>query len=1053
MMKFLRKIFRRDNRMHKRPFLTAITVFVIFFLAAVALFVSLGILRMSSDYPKVAAKDEISGVVSSGMGVNLSYLPSTNLVWDPSFENNTAEDVYSVAEAKGDSVYLHNKADDELLPGSFAGGKLRILSYDEEGQLKQVVNAGILDYQTEQLGIWRPVDSAEQGDLYASKIRSSGSETMVLLQTGEIISDVTSDAERTVPEDGDGTFADVSVSGSHYFAVTNTGAFYFSSNGKTWEKISDGNEEAGEINALTILGKMGIACGNGGRIIVCDTNSVVTPSVSSESDLLTSCSDGKRVLIGGSDGYVCTTVNGTLFRQLTSEEIPVSAEDVWVLSDYSEEEFVLIDRTGKVAIGTYNEKSGKYAFKRSEAVLPNGLQPTQLSVFAGGDIWVLTDNGFIYAFSRSQDKWHQIFGEKDNMIDAICRSSGDSILISRDGNLYSASMYTRVTIDHSIGDVEIQNGDMCILSSQVPSVSSTGSGAWEVFGSDTTVRIVSDTPKLAGDKSVMISSTLAEPSEAHFISQVISRDEINPMKEKVFYHARLWLKQTNLEKEEVLVWISGLSEPIGTTFTSVSGNWKEYTFTFAWPAEKMKQDDMEIRLNIGFYGSGDMYADAVRLQREAYSEQSIRSQVVDAVADSEPEFLRLENLALGRLGRTISENLPMIGNEHITTDKSGNVTDTGVISLESTLRLVKQVNAKPWLVIDSAFSSEEMETLLGYIAGGITDTYGKLRVDNGTAVPWNKQFEKIVVEFSDNDGLFETDLQRRAYVDYMISLIVTSKYYPDLRDKLFFVDGMTYESGTMTSAADYHVSTLDISNSGADRSADASVSDIGTLIDRAYSDYIDSIPRNASYIQDTTGEWIGNLSFSVVRSRVSENQIVHDETSLSSADIVEFLLKDLGDHTSMVVLNLPVSRTCGDAGDEYLFSDDGDTLENRRVKSANMETLMRICGIMNTAAQGQRVETVWTAPLKHKKDDNYTIGLRSYAYSADGYVYLIVTNPTKEQQQFLIESHTSIKNVSVTRYSVEGEQIALASTKNFLNGNERRYTLQPGQIIVAKIPV
>ena len=33
--------------------------------------------------------------------------------------------------------------------------------------------------------------------------------------------------------------------------------------------------------------------------------------------------------------------------------------------------------------------------------------------------------------------------------------------------------------------------------------------------------------------------------------------------------------------------------------------------------------------------------------------------------------------------------------------------------------------------------------LLGYVSGGITDTYGKIRVDNGTAVPWNKQFEKI----------------------------------------------------------------------------------------------------------------------------------------------------------------------------------------------------------------------------------------------------------------------------------------------------------------------
>jgi hypothetical protein len=46
-----------------------------------------------------------------------------------------------------------------------------------------------------------------------------------------------------------------------------------------------------------------------------------------------------------------------------------------------------------------------------------------------------------------------------------------------------------------------------------------------------------------------------------------------------------------------------------------------------------------------------------------------------------------------------------------------------------------------------------------------------------------------------------------------------------------------------------------------------------------------------------------------------------------------------------------------------------------------------------------------------------------------------------------------MKNVSVKRYSAEGEEIALASTKNFFNGNERRYTLQPGQFCIAVMPL
>ena len=1052
MISFLRRVFRREGRMHKRPFLTAVTVFMVFLIASSVFFVSLGILRISSDYPKVSIQNDPFGVVSSGMGINLSYIPSTNLVWDPSFENICSEDVFTVAEAGGNAIYLHNKSDAWTLPsGAYKDGDLRILSYDEDGQLKQVVDAKVLDYKTEQLGIWRQIDSLEQGNLDAEFIRSYENYMMALLKNGEIVADVTSSSpEKVVPPSEDDPFVDAVTQNAHFYAVTKKGAFFFSSNGKSWDTLSAQEDEYVEMLAVTSIGKLGIACGTHGSVRVCDTTGIIVPSVGTECDLYTAVSDDTRALLAGSGGYVCTTVNGSLFRQLSKDELEAVPEDEWCLSAYSEGEFVLVGRQGQMAVGVFDEEKGKFSFERFEAVLPGQISPKQIAMFSGGDVWVLTDNGNIFAFSRSQDQWHQVFSEKDNQISSICKSSGESILISRGGTLFSASVYTKVTIDHSIGDVEIQNGDMCFLSSALPSVSKDGPNAWDVFGEDSKIQIVSDAPKMAGERSIQISSSNPDTQQAHFISQVISRDELNPLKEKVFYHVRLWLKQTNIDKEEVMVWISGLSEPIGTTFTGVSGNWQEYTFTFAWPAEKIKPDEMEIRLNIGFYGSGEVFADVVRLERDAYSERSIKPQVVDLLSDNPAEFLRLENLALGRIDRNISFNLATIGNERVYEDADGNALDSGVISLESTFRLVKQVNAKPWLVIDSAFSAEEMETLLGYICGGITDTYGKIRVDNGTAVPWNRQFERIVVEICDKEELFETDLQRRAYVDYMISLIVNSKYYSDLRDKIFFIDGMNYDSGTMTSAADYHATVLNVSNSGEDITNPA-LEDISSMIDRIYQDYYEAIPRNASYTQESTGEWISGLSFSVVRSRVSENQVVQDEQPLSAAEVIEFLLNDLGVHTSMVAVDLPISRNCGDSMNDYLFAPDDDTLENRKIKSSNMLTMLNVVGVVTNVAQGQRAETVQTVPLTHQNDEDYSVGLNSYAYSSGDRIYLIITNPTKEQQQFLIDAHVSSKNISVKRYSAAGEEISLASTKSFLNLYERRYTLQSGQFCIAVI--
>ena len=1049
----LRRLFRRENRMHKRPLVTAVTVFLAFVVAATILFANLGLIRKSSDYPTVKALDGTSGVVTSGLGVNLSHIPSTNLLWDPSFENRSVESVFSVAEATGNTVYLHSEPSTEANDMSvYIGGRLRIMSYDEEGRMSELVNAGILDYQVRQLGIWKPVDIESLSNPDAARILSKDGYTALLLKNGSLLGDVTSKEPVSVlPLTEEDPFVDASLGNSCHYAVTGKGSFFLSANGRSWSSVAYDLADA-EIRSVACLGRLGVACGTNGTVLVCDMEKVSIPDLNTNANFYSAVSDENRVLLTGDMGSVYTTSNGTVFRPLSDDELETTSTDTWMFSSYSGEEFVLVGQLGQVAIGRYDEETDRFHFERYSAVLPESLTPAQLAVFPRGDIWLLTDNGYLYAFSRERGTWQQVFVPNDNQIEALSAASSGSIFLSRGGKLFTATMYTKVTIDQPIGETEIQNGDMCLMSASVPSIGSVGEAAWEIFGEGTTGRIVYGGAKTYGNRALQLSSLLADEKEAHIVSQVLSRDEVGPMQGKVFYNIRLSLKQSGMADDQVMVWISGLSEPIGTTFTGISGNWKEYSFTFVWPNNKF-DSDTGVRLNIGFYGQGELYVDAVTLEKESYSEQQIEPQLVRALETASPEFLRLENLRLGRVGMDISSNFPQIGNELMGPDGMGGECGSGVISLETTLRLVKSVEAKPWLVIDSAFSAEEMEALLGYMCGGITDDYGKIRVDNGTAVPWQKQFDRVIIEITDDNDLFETDLQRCAYVDYMMSLIANSPYYPDFKDTVFFLDGMHYDNGTVLSGADYHSTALTINNQGEEQIESTGRDLLNHVAESAYQNYVDEIPRNPSYSQDLYGEWISELSFSMLRSRVYENQILLDEVPMNAAEIIKVLLEDLGRHTSFVAVDLPVSRLSVDDDELYFFSHEKETIGNRETKTKNSEILLRTVGVITKYAQGKRSEAEWAVPLSHVNDSDYTISLDSYAFTQDGYTYLIVVNRSEEQQQFMIDSRASSRDIEVHRYSLECKEIALAASGGLLQLADRRYTLQPGQFCIAIIPM
>ena len=105
---------------------------------------------------------------------------------------------------------------------------------------------------------------------------------------------------------------------------------------------------------------------------------------------------------------------------------------------------------------------------------------------------------------------------------------------------------------------------------------------------------------------------------------------------------------------------------------------------------------------------------------------------------------------------------------------------------------------------------ESVDCWLGYLCGSVRSDYGRLRIDNGTALPWSRQYDTIYVEISDIDGIFETDLQRGAYVSHVMNIVSNSEYYAEVKDKIVFLDGMSYDGGTVMSNADYHTMDMTI---------------------------------------------------------------------------------------------------------------------------------------------------------------------------------------------------------------------------------------------------
>lgn len=1052
-------MIRLPNRIHKRPFIVAAIVLLAVIAVTAGLIFGLGLFSANSDLLRVHVYASESGLPVNSIGINLTHIPTANLLSNASFENLQYDQNYMVSEASANAVYVQSdsSADEQFRDGFFTGGTIRILSLDAEGNLIPKVQSTITGFETNQLGLWAELDTPE-GNASGRNITSAASSTAISVAVGNgglLISDLTSSSPKILETGTSEDFAGIFSIADRFYAVTDGGTFALSSDGRAWNAFSPAETLSGKIHTVTAVGKTGIAAGDSGTVLMCSDGKVSRIPIDESSSFLTSTGDGNVVLLAGTDGAVWTSANGIAFRDLSEGEITYQGKTPdWVASDCRGGTFALAGADGQIAVGKYFSEAGQFSFTIHQAQDSAGsdIKPERIIVLPSGELVLVDSSGILYCSDSGAETWKQLSAGPLNEITSLGLTSAGKILLSNGVISYTSQLFTCIQFEDVQNEEKIQSGDMCFLACTSPAEGSAEKGGWDQYGDGTNAVSQETAPAGGGSSSIrLIGSETLSGDDAHYVSTVISDGDSSPFQPNLFYQMKVWLKQTGVANGEVMAWISGDFTSVGTTFTDVGSGWRQYTYTFVLPSAATGKNTGEIRFNIGFRGRGELSIDKVYLGLESAADTSVPDAYCQSVKDAKLSLIRLDNIGFGRFGMPSDAWLYPSGNECLTT-YGGITAESGCNSLEASLSIVSDSGANPWLVIDSAAGQDSVEHLMNYLCGSITDTYGKIRVENGTAVPWSSQFERLVIEITDTNGVFTTDLQRGAYVDYIMKAFESSDYFVDIKDKVIFVDGMQYESGTMLSGADFHTGSLSVTNKN---DALSYVLTLDAAISEGYEAYYDSIPRTLSDARRDQGEWIRIASLSMFSQEEKDGSMIYSEEPVTAADCTAMLLYDLGNHSSTILSDLPVNTDAAKEDSKLLFSSSGKSAAEKLLSARNNKTILAATAILQGIAGGtpNDIEIIPSA-LSSGRGEGTGLpaeakGLSVFAFQDENSIHVVAVNISDEPKIFLLEADVALRGDYLYRYADDGSLIE--QTKLSQRGN--RINLLPGQVITAEIPL
>ena len=985
-----------DFRRRKRY--VYVIVFAGIVLLALLILLWLGVFNYRAELVTLRPDGETDGSKYGGAGINLDHIPNVNLIRNSSFESSESVFNYSVSDAQGNWLFLSpgEIRSSGIDTGDIKGGRINILSIDADGVMTTKYEGTVKDFEKAKIGSVTRVDSVVRNLVADPVIKSASAPdiTCLLTKSGKLIGNILT-GDTAVEEKGQ--YADICSDGKGIYAVTSEGALYRSSDGIKFTVVNDYSEKikGSDVVAVCSSGDDVIMLTDSGDIIYADSGTVVK------------IPGGRASLISGAAGkFLAVTEDG---RHLISDNGLVFEEtDVKMnirLLTSRDDLFYEVSADGRVII--YDPAAGKVT--EYAAAYGDNSEVTGISVTSSKQIVLSNQDGKVVMISEPSGNEIPVA----ERIDGIFDHEG-GILYCSEGTVYTGVILSDFVLDKQIPQDTVYPGDICILKTADNDLSlnnavdgwttSEKRSGWDAYGKNSIIE--SSKEACSGSLAMKFSGT---GDDLHVVSQELKGLATDNFAKDTFYRISLNMKGLVADDNKVSIWLEGSTfGKVG--FTAEIGNsYKDYSYVFA--VTKHMPASEKIRLNISFSGSGFVYIDDIYVGPDRYSGGEIPEYYINSLSEAHPSIIRLNNLKFGSKGFSESSFYGL------TPVSSGSIYKNELVSecvsLEDSLNLVRKCQASPWLVFGSAVSNEDVDHLFEYLCGSFKSEYGLKRINNKNAFPWTRQFDNIYVEISDTEGAFSGDVSKSAYVNYVISMIKKNEYYSDFKDKIVFIDGMTYDGGSMMSKADGHAMDMKIN-----------------VKNKNYTKKLEETFTEALY--NSPRRLVGGDSDEFIRS-------FSIDSGLNSGQILNLLLTDKGNFISRMMLDVDVNFVPVNYSSDKMFSGKS---------TVNIFKVLKTISVLNGSGG---LYPVILDPL------NETTGQSAEALSAvctvavkakDDKIYMIITNYSDTSVQFLIsKGAVDYDKAEVYRYSSKGVLL----TDRPLGSSGLRHNLEPGEFMLVDI--
>lgn len=957
-----------------------------------------------------------------GGGLSLPSLPTANLAGDASFEPLTFHKSLTVHDGTA-SILLVSASEAEAAvygEGFFEGADIRVTTPGEQGLVLKKT-ARVLGYHVNRIGPVQPAPLPEElpGGLRVLDFAVHDGTAAASMGRGLVLLGPDTQSPRVADTGLEGDLVGLAGhgAGAGFLVVSSAGKAASSPDGLSWQAwLTPG---PAELTAVAVSDdSLAVAVGRGGTVWAGRDGVFHAVSTGIGADLLDVAWGGGRFLAVGTDGTLLLSSNGTVWTPVAESgtQDPEAPEHdppppVYRTVLHSAGTFVVAGDGGRMALST-DGRTFRTVFLPNRPDLAGvvALSPRHLIALAADGSFLHTlDGGATFEAARL---------DAGVPVDRFLLTGTDRILLSTtEGGIGVSLLVTEIVLDSPLLDGTFRAGDRCqleLVAQDIPegllstggaeSAGGTGSAieAWDVGGTARAVRRMDESAPSGGIGCLSLSIPVPDTPgvlPVGYLSQVVARQgEDSPFLDGTLYQVEVWLRRTSPDPREILVWISGPFDPVGARFDNVGDAWRRYTFTFPATLPMAGRLDREVRLNFGVSGTVDLLVDRVFMGRSSDNAGTVPEAFARDLAAVSPGFLRLSFLDIGSSRTRTGSWAGAPGSDGTWLDGQVRVSRSGG-SLETALAMTRSAGADPWLVIGPYADESDLRNLMEYLGGPISSEYGRLRMQNGSPMPWLDVFDRVLVEFVDGESVFGDDLMRSRQVTRMIRILEASPYFAAYKSRFAFVDGMAYEEGLMLSSADHHAGDLVLSI-GADRPASLDA------ILEAFRERIPRMPDRPS-----------GLPLELIRTSGPDPAAAQP----TAAEWIEVLMRDMGLLTNAACVDIPWKE-----GED-------DT-----------ELALGVAAILSSTAVGEPVPvlTTWAGD---PEEEALPLGAHGFR-TADRLVLVLAC---LGDQPILVEPDPAIplRDAEFTRYAPDGGR-----TDTEILRRNTRFSLLPGWVCVLSIP-